>query len=187
EGHRLRHPRTLLAARTRRIRRHPNPVRRRRQPLPSAGAIAPHPDGRASGANGPFRSVQSHRHARRRPRDPERGPPDHLSRLTPSDWRVLACHLYRLLRRHDPRLADRLWHPAWAVDQGFSESLSVESLPTTEPAARRGLNARTVRRLYEAVMHDLRGGRGTPPLATRDDRDIMSRILARLFTELELE
>jgi hypothetical protein len=36
-------------------------------------------------------------------------------------------------------------------------------------------------------MHDLRGGRGTPPLATRDDRDIMSRILARLFTELELE
>jgi hypothetical protein len=130
------------------------------------------------------------------PQPPPR--PDSLERLRlkASDWRALACHLYRLLRRHDPPLADLLWHHAWQVDQGLRQSLSVEPLPSSVPAARRVLNASKVRQAYKALMHDLhggpwrprrplRGGHRKPPLATLSDQAIVNRIMGRLLTIVE--
>jgi hypothetical protein len=128
-------------------------------------------------------------------------PPDAASiehlRLNPSDWRTIAVHLYRLYRPHNPALADLVWQHASQVDQGFRQSLLAAQLPSAAPAARLGLNPRTVRRAYQALMHDFRVGvwtwehkggrlvRRLVPLATLSDNDIRDRIMDRLLTGLE--
>jgi hypothetical protein len=114
------------------------------------------------------------------PRTPPPPRPHSLEGLTLalSDWRVLADHLYRLQRRHNLRLAELLWQRAWEVDQGFRERLSAALLPTAVPAARPGLNARAVRRAYDALMHDIRRRK----LPTLTDAEIVTRVEERLLT-----
>jgi hypothetical protein len=128
----------------------------------------------------------------RTPPEPRQRRADSLEslRLNPSDWRTLACHLYPLVRRHDPRLADLLWRRAWEVDQGLRSRLSTKTLPSRVPATRPGLNARTVRRAYDGLMYDFGWHHGqrrrTPPLTDlRFDADIVGRILDRLESVLE--
>jgi hypothetical protein len=160
--------------------RAPRPVRSRRR-FPHDPPVLPPPD-------------PSHARTPLEPR-PRREDSLESLRLNPSDWRVLACHGYQLLRRHDPALADLLWHRAWEVDQGFCSRLSTKTLPNRVPAARPGVNAHTVRRAYDVLMYEFGWHRGRrrrhfprhkPPLADlRFDADIAGRILDRLESVLE--